>query len=402
MDNTIKDICSTTTVPYGIGIDVTANNVVVTGNTVHDVDSIGIRVRHDWATPPTTSNNILIENNEVYHTGNSGVLITGYAKGVTIKGNEIYESLTTGTAYGVLLCMNPSYVTIENNYIHDSYANIVIAGAHHITMSGNDIGPATNDPYPGKNIYVLNDYNAWTDTKDTLSTEIDIVNNSIHDGAYGVRIRNIGAADPTLMATTTTINCNNIVGNTGYGVQNQIATDVDATNNWWGHASGPSHSTNPLGLGDAVSDNVDYSQWAYIPDFCEAKTMGYWKTHPDLVDGILSVETVELAGLTVNSTWAQEIFGEAKSKNYYMLAAQLLAAKLNVLQLGHFDPGYDFSCVVDEIAEADDFLEALLLEGYFSDRLAKSDRPQVNELKDILDDFNNDGCAGNVCPCACD
>ena len=196
------------------------------------------------------------------------------------------------------------------------------------------------------------------------------------------------------------INCNNIYGNTNYGLNNTdgatYTRTVDATNNWWGDASGPS-GAGP-GTGDAVSDYVDYSQWAYIPDFCEAKTMGYWKTHPDLVDGILDVETVQLAGSDVDLDDAVEIFASAKSKNYYMLAAQLLAAKLNVLQLGHFDPGYDSSCVDDAIAEADTLLEGRDL----SDRLEKPDRAQVNELKDILDDFNNNGCAGNVCPCPCD
>jgi nitrous oxidase accessory protein NosD len=98
--------------PCGLGIDVHANDVEITNNEVYNISSIGIRVRHDWNTPPATSNNVLIENNKVYWTGNSGVLITGYAKGVIIKGNEIYESLTSGTAYGVLLCMNPSYVSI--------------------------------------------------------------------------------------------------------------------------------------------------------------------------------------------------------------------------------------------------------------------------------------------------
>lgn len=60
------------------------------------------------------------------------------------------------------------------------------------------------------------------------------------------------------------INFNNIVGNTGtgvYGVYNGGTGTLDAVNNWWGDASGPTHAGNPGGSGDAVSDNVDYDPW---------------------------------------------------------------------------------------------------------------------------------------------
>jgi len=55
---------------------------------------------------------------------------------------------------------------------------------------------------------------------------------------------------------------NNIVSNTGFGVYNDGEETGDATHNWWGHASGPYHeSLNPGGMGDEVSDNVDFEPW---------------------------------------------------------------------------------------------------------------------------------------------
>jgi hypothetical protein len=36
---------------------------------------------------------------------------------------------------------------------------------------------------------------------------------------------------------------------------------MDAEDNWWGDDSGPYHSTNPTGVGNNVSDNVDFSPW---------------------------------------------------------------------------------------------------------------------------------------------
>ena len=55
------------------------------------------------------------------------------------------------------------------------------------------------------------------------------------------------------------IHYTNIVGNTEYGAYSDTVT-LDATNNWWGDASGPS-GVGP-GTGDAVSHNVDYDPWA--------------------------------------------------------------------------------------------------------------------------------------------
>jgi hypothetical protein len=56
---------------------------------------------------------------------------------------------------------------------------------------------------------------------------------------------------------------NAIYGNTTYGVQNITTTvTVNAEYNWWGDASGPYHAvTNPAGLGDDVSNYVDYTPW---------------------------------------------------------------------------------------------------------------------------------------------
>jgi len=41
---------------------------------------------------------------------------------------------------------------------------------------------------------------------------------------------------------------------------------IDATNNWWGSEHGPKHDGFPLDGGDAVSDNVDYSNWSIVPN----------------------------------------------------------------------------------------------------------------------------------------
>lgn len=63
-----------------------------------------------------------------------------------------------------------------------------------------------------------------------------------------------------------TIHYNNITDNDGFGVRNGDTTvTVMAEHNWWGDATGPYHETNPAGMGDTVSDHVDFDPWLGEP-----------------------------------------------------------------------------------------------------------------------------------------
>ncbi len=67
----------------------------------------------------------------------------------------------------------------------------------------------------------------------------------------------------------TEVNNNIIENNQCYGVYADdllSGEPLDATNNWWGDASGPAHPLeNPDGLGNAVSDNVFFNPWLGSP-----------------------------------------------------------------------------------------------------------------------------------------
>ncbi len=86
----------------------------------------------------------------------------------------------------------------------------------------------------------------------------------------GSTIRNTGScpyfwctskAGIRINGSSPTISGNSIYSNT-YGLYNSGSNTVDATNNWWGHDSGPYHPTlNPYGLGNAVSDRVNFDPW---------------------------------------------------------------------------------------------------------------------------------------------
>jgi hypothetical protein len=57
---------------------------------------------------------------------------------------------------------------------------------------------------------------------------------------------------------------------TSYGVNNLVPSSViTATQNWWGHASGPNHASNP-GSGVPVSNGVLFGGWlTSVPPECE-------------------------------------------------------------------------------------------------------------------------------------
>jgi hypothetical protein len=55
----------------------------------------------------------------------------------------------------------------------------------------------------------------------------------------------------------------------------------DATGNWWGDASGPYHDPlNPSGLGDAVSDGIDFDSWLTSNIICDPDPEYLTAAHP--------------------------------------------------------------------------------------------------------------------------
>lgn len=80
--------------------------------------------------------------------------------------------------------------------------------------------------------------------------------NTIQYNGIGIQFTRVGASQPV-------ISNNEIMYNSVWGLLNTHATSsVNAENNFWGHASGPLNVfTNPTGLGNAVSDRVDFTPW---------------------------------------------------------------------------------------------------------------------------------------------
>ncbi|MCP3956471.1 MAG: hypothetical protein GY719_01320 [bacterium] len=83
----------------------------------------------------------------------------------------------------------------------------------------------------------------------------------LSENVHGLRLVSSG---------TPRISGSDIESNSSFGIRNQTGTTIFAGNNWWGDASGPLDDSddtgsggfhNPGGLGDRVSDAVDFNPW---------------------------------------------------------------------------------------------------------------------------------------------
>ena len=95
------------------------------------------------------------------------------------------------------------------------------------------------------------------------NSTITIEDNKIDENDYGIYLESV-AGDSTVL-----INSNSLAGNGDYGLYvEDSAVTVNATQNWWGDASGPSGgAVDPVtsriadGTGCAVSENVNFDPW---------------------------------------------------------------------------------------------------------------------------------------------
>ncbi len=198
------------------------------------------------------------------------------SEGVLLKGNTMTSVLGIG-----IYIQGSLDITLEENVISapdkdsPSDAGIWVQASEGVTIRGNTVsdfthGEASGYTYgkAGAGIYV------WALCDDVLIEGNDLEDNSV--GVYAATRHDLTSP------TDVRVNDGNLVGNEHYGVLNLKfpattpynkwdyhlfgAADsvVDATNNWWGHDSGPG-GVGP-GSGDAVTDNVDFAPWYFDED----------------------------------------------------------------------------------------------------------------------------------------
>ena len=360
--------------------------ITISGFTVQNFAVIGAGGGAGIAADATYQyKNIIISDVIAKDNGLEGLylpnVLNSHFSNIVVDNND---QISNGQGYGIHCSVFSSSNTFTNIVAknHDS-TGIMVMQANNNTF---DNIISSNNKY---GIYYCLGSSGNIITDSTIS---DNINNGIKLNAYGT-----ACADNE-------IHYSNIVDNINGGVDAvNIGTGVtfDAIYNWWGHATGPTHTGNPGGQGDAVSDNVIYDPWSFTPDPCEAKTLGFWKNYEDSVTAIFGLNGgPELGTYQVPDVpTALDILKNAKAKNAYdMLAAQLLTAELNLLHLDHIS--IDSSCFDDPIEDADEHLDFVGYNGFGSlTKPTKDEKDIVIGYMEALDSVNIAGCVG---ACACE
>jgi hypothetical protein len=244
-------------------------------NCVIQANILGLHLANSSATVPAIIEKNLFYNNNV--VGNNygraiysdGGISGGTLQNVLITNNAFLRNRGAGNiqpAIG-LEAQNAvsiqTNITISNNYFDTNGKALLAYNASNITFSGNTVGFC------------------WDTTSASLRFEggtsnITITGNTLHNSeARAIRIdKKAFSADNSAF----TITGNNIFGN-GQGVgQDDVNHDglyidagmytgtLNATNNWWGNASGP--GGDGAGTGDKVfahGNSVNFSGWATAP-----------------------------------------------------------------------------------------------------------------------------------------
>jgi hypothetical protein len=212
-----------------------------------------------------------------------------------IRDNKI-EGFTGAACYGVGFATQPAQVewwSIMNNEFCNDRTGIYFEDACHILVSENTFtecyvgcgGVAGNG-----NQIVWNTFAGYTGGSSDCHaigfcaekpTNLNITNNIITGYDYGIRVFDCsGGVDCSVQ-----VHCNNLLDNCVYDIEN-LNNDsyLDATNNWWGDASGPI-SPNP---GNSVSDYVTYDPWLPTP-FQECPECGGIKAPAISTLGVVSL-----------------------------------------------------------------------------------------------------------------
>jgi hypothetical protein len=224
-----------------------ADNVVIDNNTISDMLQ-GITNWHGdgWH----------IADNEItdlwtLNGGGIGILV-GANDGSTVTGNIISDNSITGTlsvySGGWRWLRRHRHRTLRRFPIRPRWGRDQQPGQGQRDKHGQRYPTVVN--FNGIELVDTRD----SDTNPSAVLNNQVVCNSIHNNSrIGVYV--------SAGTSGNNINFNSIVGNQQYGVRYNGTGLLDAENNWWGDDSGPAHSSNPTGTGDAVSDNVDFAPW---------------------------------------------------------------------------------------------------------------------------------------------
>jgi len=280
--------------------DDTAIEIVSDAGRVVVIDGLTVRnARHGIAAPePVMAEHITIRNVRALNCARFGIT-AAHTTEATIE-NCYVEEAEYGINAGALTPFLPTVATLRHNEITNT--EFGISGYLEDSLIEGNLVRDFADGGVGISGQFLNTEvknNTVTDYAEGaamtfewhygryLSENVNVEGNTFTRNNLGIYV-----FDTQTELTGIAVNFNNIAGNSRYGVWNQGGETLDATRNWWGHASGPGRAG--PGDGDDASSRVLYSPWLGAEPGSDPMTWGLDPTSPiqEAIDGADPGDTV--------------------------------------------------------------------------------------------------------------
>jgi len=226
------------------------SGAVVSYNYVYDIPKPGDAINFD------TVNGGIISYNEVRNIGSDNAAIYIYnSLSTTIERNLVdtttrNDGIKLGNKGGQDAGKTGGFIL--GNTVRNTAQDGITVYMSDVVVAGNDVSGSTSE---NGAIYLAFGISNVTITDNCVQD--NNLRTHKHADAAGILL------ESRVEAATVAISNNNIEGNTPCGVTNKAAGTLDARENWWGDASGPSGVG--TGTGDAVSLNVNFAEWLTSP-----------------------------------------------------------------------------------------------------------------------------------------
>ncbi|NQZ76924.1 MAG: T9SS type A sorting domain-containing protein [Ekhidna sp.] len=269
----------------GIGME-GVSEPVITGNIFNDLEDAPMRISL-VAYPSQTQNNVISGSTYKAIRVNSETLTqdtTLYKRAFASIDNIPYLFSTYTVGLGVTLTVESGIVAKFNDFGRFTVNGGLVADGEP-GNGGTIVFTSIEDDFYGGDTNsngIPNFFNRWYGIllnnealDDQLLFDYNIIRyvGPINSGTFGINAIEVSSASPSISnsrfennrvgilisgASQPVLNNNDFLDNSEFAINNTGSFIVDASNSWWGEASGPTHAGNSNGTGDAVSDNVTY------------------------------------------------------------------------------------------------------------------------------------------------
>lgn len=177
-------------------------------------------------------------------------------KNVSVIGNNIYGNqygMWIGNGYDGFAGPVDIVVTLQGNNVHNNTDTGILIEDEDASAGSSVTATSTSDT-------VVQNGSAgfWLNTYGDGELHVTVTTGTIDGQDYGILVQD-WPTGPSTSIYDVSANFNSIVGNTVFGISNEVSALLDGECNWWGANSGPS-GAGP-GTGDASSVNVDFDPW---------------------------------------------------------------------------------------------------------------------------------------------